>query len=134
MDILVHVALRISIRLTARYLVAFPAKLVAGASLMRFWLSKSQVNPAVWITTFLVFPIAFNMFNVRKYGEIEFWLTTIKITAFIGIILLGLLLPMAASTATPQYGTASDFSLIPCLNASTDNCVSPAGFYCRCPG
>ena len=112
-------------------MVAFPAKLVAGASLMAFWIPNTQISPGVWITIFMLLPVAFNMFNVRRYGEIEFWLTTVKITAFVSIIVIGLLLPMGVSTATPLLGTDDDYNLIPCTNPATDNCVSPPGFICK---
>lgn len=111
-------------------MVAFPAKLVAGASLMSFWIPQTQINPAVWISIFMAIPIAFNMFNVRRYGEIEFWLTTFKVTAFVVIFILGMLLAMDASTATRLSGTDSNYNLIPCNDPAIDNCVGPPGFSC----
>jgi len=96
---------------------------------MSFWIPKTQVNPAVWITSFGAILIAFNLFNVRRYGEIEFWMATVKVTAIFGIILLGLLLPMNASTATRLLGTdTTNHVLIPC-NGSVP-CLQQPGFDC----
>ena len=114
------------------YLIGFPAKLVAIASTMRFWIPKSQVNPAVWITLAAAIPIILNFLNVRRYGEFEFWLATTKVVAITGIIILGLLLPMNASTATRILGfDNSTGHLKPCDNPATDNCVSQPGFDCK---
>jgi amino acid permease len=112
-------------------MVGFPAKLVAVASTMTFWVPKDQVSPAVWITVFGAIPIAFNFFNVRRYGEIEFWFATTKVTAITGIIILGILLPLNASTATRLLGyDQATHQLIPCNDPATDDCVPQPGFDC----
>jgi amino acid permease len=54
-------------------------------------------NPALWLVLFLPRPILFNMVNVRRYGEIEFWQRTIKATAVVGVVGPGILFPMGAS-------------------------------------
>jgi amino acid transporter len=121
---------KLLVSLTLRYLVGFPAKLVAATSTMTFWIPADQINPAVWISLYAAIPIAFNMFNVRRYGEIEFWLATIKVTAFVGIIISGILLPLGASSVTRLLGTDTNHVLIPCDDPASDNCVSPPGFIC----
>jgi len=110
--------------------MAFPAKLVAAASLMRFWVSADRINPSVWISVYGVLPITFNMFNVRRYGEIEFWLTSVKVATCLGLIILGLLLPMGASDDAPLLGTSPTGVLIPCTDPTIDNCVQTPGFNC----
>jgi amino acid permease len=79
----------------------------------------------------MAIPLLFNMFNVRKYGEIEFWMTTIKVNAFYLIILFGILLPMDIAPGERLLGTDADHNLIPCNNPATDNCVSNPGFTCN---
>lgn len=109
--------------------MAFPAKLIAVSSLMTFWIPADQIHPAVWIALYAILPIIFNLFNVRRYGEIEFWLTSMKVIMCIGIIILGLLLAMGASDDNRLSGTDAQFNLIPC-NSTADNCVQPPGFGC----
>lgn len=112
--------------------MGLPAKLVAVASAMTFWIPSTQVNPGVWISSFGAILIAFNLFNVRRYGEIEFWLATTKVAAIFGIILMGLLLPMDASTATRQLGTDPlTHDLLPCNDTIAENCVPRPGFECN---
>jgi amino acid permease len=131
MVVLVHVCFSLVSPPNTSYVMGIPTPLVAATSIMSFWVSTDQVNPAVWISIFLVFPIIFNMFNVRRYGEIEFWLTSIKTTTCVGIIILGILIPMGASTATPLWGTNSQHELVPCdLTVVPNNCTGQPGFYC----
>lgn len=111
------------------YAVDYPNKAIAAAKFMGFW---TTVNPAVWITLFLILPIAFNFFNVRRYGEIEFWLTAIKVTTIVGLIFLGILLGMGASV-NPQLGTNTQGSPVPCAQDMLGGCVPPPGFASTAP-
>lgn len=48
--------------------ISVPAELSAAATLIQFW--NTSVNPAVWITVFLVIIAALNFAGVRFYGEV----------------------------------------------------------------
>jgi yeast amino acid transporter len=101
---------------------------------MAFWLSKDEYPPEIWITVFLVIPFLFNNFNVRRYGEIEYWLTVIKVLTIVGIIVLGVLLPMNATPNQRLLGTNSNLSLIPCPdNSAPGQCLGAPGFGCTPP-
>ena len=102
----------------------YPNKAIAAANFIGYWTS---IHPAIWITIFLIVPILFNFFNVRRYGEIEFWLTTIKITTIVGLIFLGLLLAMGVST-NPLLGTSVQYTPVECANNVVGQCVPPPGF------
>lgn len=116
----------------AAYVLAFPAKLVAAQKIMAFWLPDGP--SAVWISIFYLLPSLFNLFNVRRYGEIEFWLTWVKLVTILGIIVLGVLLPMGAVASQPLLGTSAQGEIIPCPpNPSAGECVSPPGFICILP-
>lgn len=73
------------------------------------------------------------MFNVRRYGEIEFWLTAFKVLTCVLLIAYGVLMAMGASTVTRLAGTDANNQLIPCNDPSLDNCVGPLGFNCTTP-
>jgi Amino acid permease len=105
-----------------------PLEASAMQGLMQYWIPDSTVPGGVWIAIFIVIPTAFNFFNVRRYGEIEFWLTTIKVITLIGLILLGIILPMDASPVRPLLGEIN-YQPAPCGPNST-NCVSQPGFNC----
>lgn len=50
--------------------ISVPAELSAAATLVQFWEDGAKVNPAVWITVFLVVIAALNFCGVRFYGEV----------------------------------------------------------------
>ena len=126
-------------------------QLVYAANYLTFWSTvlrldnnRAHIN-ALWVTLFFVPPLLFNNFNVRRYGEIEYWLTVIKIVTVVGLIVLGILLPMNASSENRLLGTVftkdtvPDWQLIPCAANSTLNivegemngtCVGTPGFGC----
>jgi amino acid permease len=108
----------------------FPNKLVASSTYMTLWISEDQVPPEVWISVYMIPPIIFNLFNVRRYGEIEFWLTLQKILTFVLLIIYGLLAAMGASSKQPLSGTDPNYNAILCDNPITDQCVGPLGFNC----
>lgn len=95
---------------------------------MKFW--PTPVPEPAWIAIFLVIPLLFNLFNVRRYGEIEFWLTTIKVTLIVGLTFLGVLLPMGASTNGLLLGTDANHHPVDCSENMIGTCLPPPGFNC----
>ena len=92
---------------------------------MAFW---SDLNPAIFISIFLVFPIAFNLLNVRRYGEIEYWFTTIKVLTIAGLVLAGLLIAMGAVSGFYLFGTDAQYRPVDCLSNAVGTCVPGFGF------
>lgn len=48
--------------------ISVPAEISAAATVIQFW--NTSVNPAVWISVFLVVIVALNFCGVRLYGEV----------------------------------------------------------------
>lgn len=69
-----------------QWLVTLPLELTAASITISFWPGAAGVNPAAWVTIFLVIVIAINLFGVRGYGEAEFVFSIIKILAVIGFV------------------------------------------------
>lgn len=79
------------------WLVILPFELIAAGVTISFWTGNNDddsvsITPAAWITIFLVLIIVINVFGVRGYGEVEFILGAIKVTAVIGFIILGIVI------------------------------------------
>ncbi|MFJ4153084.1 amino acid permease [Streptomyces galbus] len=70
------------------WVVTGMAELTAAAIYVNYWF------PAVpqWVTalTFLVVLFVANLISVKIFGEIEFWFSMVKVTALIGMIVVGL--------------------------------------------
>lgn len=74
-------------------LIVLPAELTAAAVLVSFW---SDLNPAIFISIFLVVVIAINLLGTRAYGECEFWFASIKVLTIVGLIILSICIDLGA--------------------------------------
>lgn len=72
------------------WLISFPSELVACAMTIQYW--NQSINPAVWVAIFFVVIGSINLFGVKGYGEVEFFLSIIKVVAVIGFIILSICL------------------------------------------
>jgi amino acid permease len=78
---------------------------------------------------FFVVPIAFNAYRIRKYGEIEFWITTIKVLTLVGLIIIGLVIS-TNDAASSLLGTDKSHYPLPCVNNTAGECVAAPDFLC----
>lgn len=111
--------------------ISFANQLVAAQNIMTIWVEDDKLR-SVWISIFWLAVVLFNFFNVRRFGEIEYWLTVVKIETYLGLIILGILLPMGASIATRLLATGPDNTVAPCPSVSLPGqCLDPPGFACN---
>lgn len=87
-----------------KYLFLPANQLVAGSLVIGFWVPASKVNPGVWITVMLVIIVAVNILGVRFFGEIEFWLSSVKVVTCIGLIILLLVLALGGGPTHDRLG------------------------------
>ena len=73
-----------------KYVITTPNQLTATALILQEWKSRDEVNPGVWIAVFLVAIIAINYFGIKFFGELEFWLSSIKVVTIVSDLLLTL--------------------------------------------
>ncbi|EGP88815.1 unnamed protein product [Zymoseptoria tritici ST99CH_3D1] len=80
-----------------KYIITTPNQLTAGALVISYWLPADRVNPGVWITIFLVLIVTINVLGIKYFGEIEFWLSSIKVLVILGLILLSLIIALGGA-------------------------------------
>ncbi|MEU9481871.1 amino acid permease [Streptomyces sp. NPDC048191] len=70
------------------WVVAGMAELTAAAIYVNYWFPSIPQ----WVTalTFLVVLFVANLVSVKIFGELEFWFSMVKVTAVIGVIMIGL--------------------------------------------
>jgi yeast amino acid transporter len=78
--------------------------LTAAALVIQYWCPRERVNPGVFIAIFLVTIILINYFGIRFFGEFEFWLSSIKVTVIVGVILLSLVLALGGGPDHDRKG------------------------------
>lgn len=114
--------------------LSFASQIVAARNILAFWPRTEKVPTAAWIFLIPILPIVINNFYVRRYGEVEFVFTAVKVITIVGLIVLGLVLPMGVAVVR-LLGTNGDDQPILCSetgNPSTD-CLGPPGFGCKLP-
>lgn len=87
-----------------KYLILPANQLVAGSLVMQYWVSIDRVNPGVWITIFLVVITVVNVLGVRFFGEIEFWLSCLKVLTCVGLIILLLCIALGGGPTHDRLG------------------------------
>jgi amino acid transporter len=112
------------------YAFDIPDKAIAFSVYMGYW--KPDVSPFVWISIFVIPPLIFNYFNARRYGDIEYTITAIKIVAILWIIVLGFIIVAGGTGIVPLLATNDNTQPIFCGENQTD-CLPAPGFKCKCP-
>ncbi|MCC3767240.1 amino acid permease [Streptomyces sp. UNOC14_S4] len=67
-------------------------EVTAAATYVNFWTKDSSVHIPQWASAlaFTVVLYLANLISVKLFGELEFWFSMVKVTAIIGMILIGL--------------------------------------------
>ncbi|CPY71252.1 Putative amino acid permease [Mycobacteroides abscessus] len=91
---------------------------VAGVYIQRWWPGIPQ-----WVTALVVLLILFgaNLISVKIFGEAEFWFSMIKVTAILGMIIIGIGVLLPISGLGPETGPSV-------ANLWNDGGVFPTGF------
>ncbi len=87
-----------------KYIIVTPNQLTAAALVIQYWVPREKVNPGVFIAVFLVVIIAINYLGIRFFGELEFWLSSIKVLTIVGLIILSLVLMLGGGPDHDRKG------------------------------
>ncbi|KAI5307865.1 hypothetical protein KEM55_007196, partial [Ascosphaera atra] len=71
-----------------KYMVNTPNQLTASAMVLSYWVPREKLNPGVWIAIFLAIILFINYFGVSFFGELEFWLSSLKVVIVLALIIL----------------------------------------------
>jgi len=72
----------------ANWAVGVAVELTGVALIMEYWITS--VNSVVWSVICLVILVAINVFSVKGYGEIEYWISFIKILVVVIFVIVGI--------------------------------------------
>lgn len=75
-----------------------PAEVTAAISVISYW--PNNVPIAVWVSIMVALMIAVNFLVVKWYGEVEFWISLLKIIAIVAMIFFLFLMTSGAFPAT----------------------------------
>ncbi|WP_455477480.1 amino acid permease [Bartonella sp. B41] len=81
------------------------ADITAFATYMGFW--YPDVSPWIWALSITLIITGINLAAVKVYGELEFWLSSIKITAIVAMIILGMAIILYSWSPNHTFSSVS---------------------------
>ncbi|CAO3637978.1 unnamed protein product [Cunninghamella blakesleeana] len=78
----------VSVEYWCNWAVGVAVELTGVAMIMEFWIQS--VNSVVWSVICLVILVLINIFAVKGFGEIEYWISFVKIITVIIFIIIGI--------------------------------------------
>ncbi|WP_455478429.1 amino acid permease [Bartonella sp. B10] len=97
------------------------ADITAFATYMGFW--YPDVAPWIWALSITLIITGVNLSAVKVYGELEFWLSSIKIIAIITMIILGIVIIVWG------WNTSTSFSHVSIHNLWKNGGIFPNGLF-----
>ncbi|KAI8879612.1 hypothetical protein K501DRAFT_124263, partial [Backusella circina FSU 941] len=79
----------------ANWAVGVAVELTGVAMIMEYWVQS--VNSVIWSVICLAILVAINVFSVKGYGEVEYWMSFIKILVVIIFIIVGICVDTGAA-------------------------------------
>ncbi|ORX52420.1 hypothetical protein DM01DRAFT_1336791 [Hesseltinella vesiculosa] len=78
----------VSVLYWCNWAVGVAVELTGVAMIMEYWITS--VNSVVWSIICLVILVIINVFAVKGYGEIEYWVSFIKILTIVAFVIIGI--------------------------------------------
>ncbi|KAI8874781.1 hypothetical protein K501DRAFT_264703 [Backusella circina FSU 941] len=88
----------------ANWAVGVAVELTGVAMIMEYWVQS--VNSVIWSVICLAILVAINVFSVKGYGEVEYWMSFIKILVVIIFIIVGICVDTGAAGGV-YYGVSN---------------------------
>lgn len=85
-------------------IIVTPNQLTAAALVIQYWVPREKVNPGVFIAVFLIAIVLINYLGIKFFGEIEFWLSSIKVLTIVGLLILSLVLVLGGGPDHDRKG------------------------------
>ncbi|KDN41928.1 hypothetical protein RSAG8_07145, partial [Rhizoctonia solani AG-8 WAC10335] len=86
------------------YLIVTPNNINAAGVVIRYWDVHGKVHIAVWMVILIALIFFINLLGIRVFGELEFWLSSIKVLALIGLILMGIIIDLGGNPRGDRIG------------------------------
>jgi len=87
-----------------KYLIVTPNNINAAGVVLQYWEGARHVNVAVWMVVFIIFIMLINFLGVRVFGELEFWFSSVKVLALIGLLLMGIVIDLGGNPKHDRLG------------------------------
>ena len=82
--------------------ITVATEIIAAGLIMQYWFPGSSI--LLWSGFFFILVFCLNLFSVRVYGEVEYWLSFIKVSTVIIFIIIGFLSILGLVGNHPSVG------------------------------
>ncbi|ODV69349.1 hypothetical protein HYPBUDRAFT_103124 [Hyphopichia burtonii NRRL Y-1933] len=86
-----------------KYLILPPNQATSFYLVINFW-NNDRISPGVFITIILVVITLINLFGVKLFGQVEFWLSCFKVVTCTGLIILLLIIALGGGPDGDRRG------------------------------
>ncbi|KAE8213703.1 hypothetical protein CF327_g2809 [Tilletia walkeri] len=87
-----------------QWFVALPIQLTVSTIIISKWDVNNIVPAGVWITLFLLITAMINFFGIRLYGQINYYMSMIKVTAVAFFVVLAIAIDVGAGPGNHYRG------------------------------
>ncbi|KAG1837044.1 dicarbixylic amino acid permease [Suillus subalutaceus] len=85
-----------------KYLIAPASNINAAGIVMQYWTLSVPIE--VWAALYMVLVVIMNLLGIRFFGELEFWMSGLKIVSLMGLILLGIIIDLGGNPKHDRIG------------------------------
>ncbi|OAX44602.1 dicarboxylic amino acid permease [Rhizopogon vinicolor AM-OR11-026] len=85
-----------------KYLVAPASQINSAGIVMQYWTVSVPIE--VWTASYIILVVIMNLLGVRVFGEVEFWMSGLKIISLMSLIFLGIVIDLGGNPKHDRIG------------------------------
>ncbi|KAF8452725.1 dicarboxylic amino acid permease [Boletus edulis BED1] len=85
-----------------KYFVQTTNNVNAAGAVVQYWTLSVPIE--VWMVVYITLIFSINMMGIRVFGEFEFWFSSIKVIALVGLIVMGLIIDLGGNPQHDRIG------------------------------
>lgn len=85
-----------------KYLIAPASNINAAGIVMQYWTLSVPIE--VWAALYIILVVFMNLLGIQFFGELEFWMSGLKVVSLMGLILLGIIVDLGGNPKHDRIG------------------------------
>jgi amino acid transporter len=85
-----------------KYLIAPASNVNAAGIVMQYWTLSVPIE--VWSAMYIILVVIMNLLGIEFFGELEFWMSGLKVVSLMGLFLLGIIIDLGGNPKHDRIG------------------------------
>jgi amino acid transporter len=85
-----------------KYLIAPASNINAAGIVMQYWTLSVPIE--VWSAMYIILVVIMNLLGIEFFGELEFWMSGLKVVSLMGLFLLGIIIDLGGNPKHDRIG------------------------------